>query len=156
MSPVNFDNYNFDKPGSYDPWLAYGQSKTANIWTANYIDRAFGPRGVHAFSLHPGGIWTGLQAYTPTEMLDSWKSDDNVSTLMMSPPQGAATSVWAAVGKVWEGQGGKYLADCGVAEPAGSQATVLSSGSAPHAYNAEAEDKLWELSAKLVGVEKDI
>lgn len=156
MSPVLFDNYNFDKPDSYDPWLGYGQSKTSNIWTANYIDRKYGPRGVHAVSLHPGGIWTGLQAYTPTEVTDSWKGDTTVSSQMMSPAQGAATSVWAAVGKVWEGKGGKYLAHCSVAGKIASEAALMDPGAAEYAYDVESEDRLWELSAKLVGIEKDI
>ncbi|KAK9440794.1 short chain dehydrogenase [Metarhizium brunneum] len=156
MSPVNFDNYNFDQPDSYDPWLSYGQSKTANIWTASYLDRALGSRGVHALSLHPGGIWTGLATYLPDELVDSWKSDERVSTQMLNPPQGAATSVWAAVAPVWEGKGGKYLTNCSVASNAAGTVEVLDPGAAPHAYDVQAEDRLWELSAKLVGVEKDV
>ncbi|KIE03664.1 short-chain dehydrogenase, partial [Metarhizium majus ARSEF 297] len=156
MSPVNFDNYNFDQPDSYDPWLSYGQSKTANIWTASYLDRALGSRGVHALSLHPGGIWTGLATYLPDELVDSWKSDERVSTQMLNPPQGAATSVWAAVAPVWEGKGGKYLTNCSIASNAAGNPEVLDPGAAPHAYDVQAEDRLWELSAKLVGVEKDV
>jgi hypothetical protein len=37
---------------------------------------------------------------------------------MLSPEQGAATTVWAAVSSTWEGKGGKYLTDCGVGAPA--------------------------------------
>ena len=33
-----------------------------------------------------------------------------------SPEQGAATTIWAAVGKQWEGKGGKFLEDCSVSE----------------------------------------
>lgn len=51
---VNFDNINLE--GIYDPWLAYGQSKTCNLWTANEIERRFGGQGLHAFSVHPGGV----------------------------------------------------------------------------------------------------
>jgi NAD(P)-dependent dehydrogenase (short-subunit alcohol dehydrogenase family) len=53
------DNYNFEK-GDYNPWSAYGQSKTANVYMANEIERRYGSRGLHALSLHPGGIDTPL------------------------------------------------------------------------------------------------
>lgn len=69
-----------------------------------------------------------------------------------TPEQGAATTVWAAIGKQWEGCGGKYLEDCSVSEPV--QAGVISPiapGYAPHAYDVEAAKQLWDLSAKLVG-----
>ncbi|OAA51754.1 NAD(P)-binding domain protein [Metarhizium rileyi] len=154
MAPVNLDDYNLDN--KYDPWLAYAQSKTANIWTASYIDRTLGSRGVHALSLHPGGILTGLQAYTPAEMLDAWKQDADANSQMMSPPQGAATSVWAAVGTVWEGKGGKYLANCSVPGYSDSATSLLDIRAAPHTYDAQGEDRLWELSAKLVAVDKDV
>jgi NAD(P)-dependent dehydrogenase (short-subunit alcohol dehydrogenase family) len=68
---VRFDDINFSKPDSYDPVLSYAQSKVSTIWLANYIDRVYGPKGVHANSVHPGGIWTGLQAHTPAEIMES-------------------------------------------------------------------------------------
>ncbi|KIX05562.1 uncharacterized protein Z518_06434 [Rhinocladiella mackenziei CBS 650.93] len=93
-SGIHWDNVNL--MGCYDPYVAYGQSKTANIWKANYIDRVYGPKGVHALSLHPGGIWTGLQQYARPEQLAQWKADPEVTGVMKSPEQGAATSIWAA------------------------------------------------------------
>ncbi|KHN99165.1 NAD(P)-binding domain protein [Metarhizium album ARSEF 1941] len=89
-------------------------------------------------------------------LLHSRRADDAVATQMMSPPQGAATSVWAAVAKACEGNGGKYLAHCGVAGTADAAASILDPGAAPHAYDLDGEDRLWELSAKLVGLEKDV
>lgn len=149
FSSIIWDDYNFKTRGAYDPFKAYGQSKTANIWTANYIDRTFGPRGVHALSLHPGVIWTGLQSHTDPNMVEQWKSDPKFMNAALTTEQGAATSVWAAVGKIWEGKGGKYLFDCGVGGPTKSPPGV-DSGFATFAYNPEGEDRLWELSAKLV------
>jgi len=92
-SSVRLDDYNWDTPGAYEPFQAYGQSKTANIWTANYIDRVYGPRGVHALSVHPGGIWTGLQASLAPEVVAAWKASPDIRNMMQSPEQGAATSV---------------------------------------------------------------
>jgi NAD(P)-dependent dehydrogenase (short-subunit alcohol dehydrogenase family) len=92
--------------GEYDANHAYAHSKTANIWFANEIERKYGNQGLHAFSLHPGGIWSGLQVHVPSEELEGWKASSMVQNYMKSPAQGAATTVWAAIAKVWEGKGG--------------------------------------------------
>jgi NAD(P)-dependent dehydrogenase (short-subunit alcohol dehydrogenase family) len=51
-SPVVFDDPNFEHR-EYDPWAAYGQSKTANILFAVELDKRGQDAGVRAFSLHP-------------------------------------------------------------------------------------------------------
>ncbi|KAK6592008.1 oxidoreductase [Botrytis cinerea] len=61
ISDVHFENLNLE--GEYEPWKAYGQSKTASLWAANHIDRSFGNRGLHAFSLHPGSVNTDLSRH---------------------------------------------------------------------------------------------
>ena len=43
-SPVHFDDLDL-KTAGYDPWVAYGQSKTANIYLANEIERRYGSQG---------------------------------------------------------------------------------------------------------------
>ncbi|KAG5970914.1 hypothetical protein E4U56_007193 [Claviceps arundinis] len=140
---------------AYSTWTAYAQSKTANIWTANYIDRVYGPRGVHAMSVQPGGIVTDLPAALPAELTSGMSEDEQLRLHSMSVEQGAATTVWAAVGDVWEGKGGKYLANCAVAEmvPWEEDKFALSASAAAHTYDAEGEERLWELSARLVGLE---
>lgn len=70
---------------------------------------------------------------------------------MKSPQQGAATTVWAAIGREWEGKGGKYLNDCTVAGI--PQEGGVNLGYAPHAYDEEAAKKLWEVSMQLVGLQ---
>jgi NAD(P)-dependent dehydrogenase (short-subunit alcohol dehydrogenase family) len=47
----------------YDPWLAYGRSKTANVLFAIEAARRWAPDGIAANALMPGGIRTGLQRY---------------------------------------------------------------------------------------------
>jgi len=49
----------------YNPVTAYGASKAANVLTARELARQFGPRGVQAFSVHPGFVRTGFA--TPRE-----------------------------------------------------------------------------------------
>ncbi len=108
---VRIGNYNFDKEkgDAYSAWGGYGQAKTANIYMANYIDRHFGSQGLHATSLMPGGIMTPLQKHLPKEMVEGWKTNEKSQKSLASEEQGAATTVWAAIGKEWEGRGGKFL-----------------------------------------------
>ncbi|KAF1988640.1 putative short-chain dehydrogenase [Aulographum hederae CBS 113979] len=149
----HWDNFNFT--GEYDPFLAYGSSKTAQIWTSNYVDRKFGPRGVHSLAIHPGGIWTNLLAHAGEEQIKQWKSNVELSRCMQSAEQGASTTVWAAVGRVWEGKGGKYLADCSITSPTENLTDALNSGYAPWVYDEEAEGRMWNLCAELTGVMTD-
>lgn len=148
---VRSDDYNFEK-GNYSPWAAYGQAKTANIYMANEIDRRYGAKGLHGLSVMPGGIMTGLQKHVPG--LAEMTKQEAVRKMMKSPEQGAATTVYAALSKEWEGRGGKYLEDCGEAELTAST-DALSKGYAPHAYDEKAEKKLWTDSLKFVGLKDD-
>jgi NAD(P)-dependent dehydrogenase (short-subunit alcohol dehydrogenase family) len=146
------DNYAFQR-GDYNPNDAYGQSKTANIYMANEIERRYGASHLHATSVHPGIISTGLARHMPP---DAWEGMDHVWPLMKSVEQGAATTVWAAIGSKWNHEGGKYLADCDVAKPgSGSEDPWSTSTYAAYAYNPENEARLWRDSLKLVGLEDE-
>ncbi|KAJ9645986.1 hypothetical protein H2199_003029 [Coniosporium tulheliwenetii] len=152
---VQLDDLDFSASG-YSPWAAYGQSKTANIWMANQIERAYGSRGIHALSLDPGGISTGLQKYMDSALIERFSKDPEVIRFSKSTEQGAATTVWAAVGKVWEGRGGRYLEDCKESGPRKTGGTsAQDEGYAPWAFDEEGERRLWEISCRLVGVEDE-
>ncbi|GKT46450.1 WW domain-containing oxidoreductase [Colletotrichum spaethianum] len=150
---VRFDDFNFTKD-PYEPWSAYGQSKTANIYFANEVERRYGSKGLHALSLHPGIIATNLSQYLPKEHLESIAKDEALQKNMKSIPQGAATTIYAAISKEWEGRGGKYLSDLVEQGPAdmGSQSEP---GYAPWAYDEVSAKQLWEESNKLVGFNDD-
>ena len=150
-SAPNFGDYNYEKT-DYNGWKAYGQSKTANIYMANEIDRRYGSRGINGYSLHPGGIATGLQTHMSKEQKESMTKDEKIRNYMKSVAQGAATSVYAAVSKEWEGKGGRYFEDC---DEAGPNQSGSMDGYAAHAYNEEGEKRLWTDSCRLVGVEDD-
>lgn len=155
---VRFHDFNFDEPNSYHPWVAYGQSKTANIYMANEIEKRYGNRGLHAISLHPGGVVTNLHRYiTDPEILSLMEKNTELRKLIKSPAQGAATSVYAALSKDWEGKGGRYMYDCQEAGPARPDSDTMSAdnGYAPWAYDEEKAAKLWVESCKMVGLEED-
>ncbi|KAL2875645.1 hypothetical protein SGCOL_009106 [Colletotrichum sp. CLE4] len=147
---VQFDNLNWT--GNYDPWMAYGQSKTALVWMANEVERRYGSKGLHAFSLHPGGILSGLQQHVPDELKAAWGKNETFAKHWKSAEQGAATTVWAAVSKDLEGQGGKYLEDCQIIGAWDLATGEIGPGYATWAYDQEKAEKLWPLGLKLVGL----
>lgn len=140
--------------GEYDLIRAYGRSKTANIWFANEIERRYGSQGLHALSVHPGVILTPLINHIDQSALERYTSYEPLCNCMKSIEQGAATTVWAAVAKVWEGTGGKYLEDCQVSKPWNGEGGELATGYAKWAYDPENEAKLWKLSNEWVGFEE--
>lgn len=158
---VNFGDYNFsavtpdsDAEGSFTPRKGYGQSKTANIYMANQIERLYGAKGLHGLSLHPGGIMTGLQVHVDEERKKEWGANEKVMAYLKSGEQGAATSVFAAVAKQLEGRGGLYLEDCDIALPEAETEAMGIKGAIGYgewAYNKEGEERLWNDSLKLVG-----
>jgi NAD(P)-dependent dehydrogenase (short-subunit alcohol dehydrogenase family) len=150
---VHFDNINLD--GEYEPWTAYGQSKIANLWTANEIDRRYGSQCLHAYSLHPGGIATGLMQHVSGDELAQWAKNEVLAKYWKSPEQGAATTVWAAVAKELEGKGGKFLDDCQVAKPHDPKSGQFGPGYADWAYDPENEAKLWAKSLELLGLKDE-
>jgi len=155
LADVQWDDINWDRT-PYNKYRAYAQAKTANILFARELDRRLAGRGVHAYSLHPGGISTGLGRYMSAEdrasMGEAFKvnavGDPMVRTAVFKTiPQGAATSVWAAVAPELDGQGGAYLFDCQVAP----LAVTGHAGVMPHALDSEKAARLWSVSEDMVG-----
>jgi hypothetical protein len=108
---IFFDDLDLSKQG-YDPMVAYAQSKTANIYMANSIDRKYGAAGLRAVSVHPGMIFTTqLGRHMSPEELAGFAP---MAAFARSAEQGAATTVWAALSPHFDTQGGVYLADAGV------------------------------------------
>ncbi|KAL4970925.1 uncharacterized protein BDV14DRAFT_194711 [Aspergillus stella-maris] len=149
---IELDNLNLE--GVYDPDRAYGQAKCANIWFATHVDRLYAPR-IRAFSVHPGGIWTGLHQFLPQDKLSDWKHDLYLMSQMKSAEQGAATTVYAALDRELDGTGGLYLEDCGISGPVEPGYTLLDPGYEEFAFDEEGEQMLWRRSLELVGAPLD-
>ncbi|KAL0936743.1 putative short-chain dehydrogenase [Colletotrichum truncatum] len=148
-------NYNFSVE-NYDPTAAYAQSKTANIYMTNEIERRYGPSGIHATSLHPGVVDTSISKNLPKAQVDAILGMEKIQKMLKSPEQGAATTVWAAVGKEWATRGGIYLSDCAETSPEMEGSDLNDTRyHARHVFNPESEGKLWKDSLKLVGFEED-
>lgn len=139
---VDFDDVHF-RSRDYDPWIAYGQSKTANVLFAVEAHRRWSDDGITANAVMPGGIMTGLQRHLPAEVRQQWARIPTNKT----PQQGAATSVYAAVAPELAGRGGLYLEDCHPAPVLEDQAdTDGVHGVRRWAVDADAARRLWDLS----------
>ncbi|KAK4501684.1 hypothetical protein PRZ48_007493 [Zasmidium cellare] len=152
---VRFDDYNFEQKDSYNPWISYGQAKTANIYFSNELERRYGSKNLHSTSLHPGGIWTGLQKHVDRSQM---QSDPVQEAYMKNPEQGAATSVYAALSEEWKHKGGRYLSDCveqKAFEHKENPMFVGDDGYEEWAYDEEKEGRLWKDSLKMVGLSDD-
>lgn len=150
-SPIVFDDVMFERR-EYDPWAAYGQSKTANALFAVGVTQRWADEGVLANAVHPGGIITPLQRHLPKrEMLDRGWIDENgtPNPAFKSTQQGAATSVFVAVHPLVEGVGARYFEDVAEAEPFRDDAPGR--GVKAYALDPEQSDRLWELSEQLLG-----
>jgi NAD(P)-dependent dehydrogenase (short-subunit alcohol dehydrogenase family) len=141
-SPVVFEDIHFRRR-EYEPWVAYGQSKTANVLFAVEATRRWAGDGVFVNALHPGGIRTNLQRYVSDEELDRLRG--STAPAWKTTEQGAATSVLLATSPLLDGVGGRYFEDCNEAEPnePGSRRGV-----AGYALDPESARRLWEVSVE--------
>jgi len=78
-----------------------------------------------------------------------------MASFARSAEQGAATTVWAALSPYFDTKGGVYLADAGVSGVAAADEHFAGNGYAPHAFDQEAEEKLWKLSFGAVGLDEE-
>ncbi|MFJ8228497.1 SDR family NAD(P)-dependent oxidoreductase [Streptomyces sp. NPDC094448] len=144
LSPVVWDDIHFAfRP--YDPWLAYGQSKTANILFAVEATRRWTQDGLTANAAMPGAVYTNLQRHT-----EGGRGSGSVpSELIKTVGQGAATSVLLATSPLLEGIGGRYFTDCNETEVLDRRGAPLQ-GVAPYALDPDNARRLWTLSEQLL------
>ncbi|WP_296600346.1 SDR family NAD(P)-dependent oxidoreductase [Phenylobacterium sp.] len=155
FSDVNLEDPNFDQ-GGYTPFGAYGRSKTANVLFAVEFDRRHRDRGVRAAAVHPGGIQTELGRHMTPESMQALVEAINAAQKAAGAepfrfktiPQGAATSVWAAIIAPADAVGGRYCEDCHVAEVVDGEG--IRGGVRPYAIDPEHAKALWAKSEELV------
>ena len=159
-SPVVFEDINFsDRP--YDPWLAYGQSKTANVLFAVGATQLWAAgEGIYANAVHPGAIIdTNLSRYSMEPAVQAqlresgeYTSPEGVRMRFKTPAQGAATSVLVATSPQLEHVGGRYFEDCNEsAVLAGENLAGHAGGVAAYAVDPDNARRLWELSLQAFG-----
>jgi NAD(P)-dependent dehydrogenase (short-subunit alcohol dehydrogenase family) len=157
-SDIDLDDPNFERT-PYDPMIAYGRSKTANILFAVEFDRRHKARGVRATAVHPGGIKTELDRHMAPGELENLVAQINAQLAaagqppfqLKTIPQGAATSVWAAFVAPAENAGGRYCENCQVSEVTEGTVSPVSPGVRPYALDPEHAKALWARSEAMVG-----
>ncbi|NWG52803.1 MAG: SDR family NAD(P)-dependent oxidoreductase [Hydrogenophilaceae bacterium] len=150
FSDVDLDDPNFERT-PYGEWAAYGRSKTANALFAVALDKRLKPHGVRAAAIHPGGIMTELGRHLTPELIAQMTGGRDIASAFKfkSIPQGAATTVWAAVRAPADEVGGRYCEDCHVAEV--TEDPAARSGVRAYALDPARADALWAKSEEMVG-----
>jgi NAD(P)-dependent dehydrogenase (short-subunit alcohol dehydrogenase family) len=156
-SDVDLGDPNFEAT-AYEPMIAYGRSKTANILFAVEFDRRRRDRGVRATAVHPGGIRTELGRHIPDRLEDLVAQINADLAAAGQPPfqfktipQGAATSVWAAVVAPADEVGGRYCENCHVSAVTEGVITPVSEGVRAYAVDPDRARALWAKSEEMVG-----
>ena len=147
-SDVNLEDPNFEHT-EYQPFTAYGRSKTANILYAVALDSRLKGRGVRATSLHPGGIQTELGRHLTPEMIAEMRSRFTTPIRFKNVPQGSATSVWAGFVASPDAVGGRYSEDCHVCEVNDDPTSRV--GVRSYALDLAHANDLWRKSEEMVG-----
>jgi NAD(P)-dependent dehydrogenase (short-subunit alcohol dehydrogenase family) len=157
-SDVDLEDPNFERT-PYDPMIAYGRSKTANILFAVEFDRRHKARGVRATALHPGGIQTELGRHIGEETLEQilTRISADLAAAGQPPfqwktiPQGAATSVWAGAVASAEEVAGRYCENCHVSAVTDGLISPVSEGVRSYALDPANARALWAKSEAMVG-----
>lgn len=159
-SNVDLQDPNFERT-PYEPFVAYGRSKTANILFAVAFDKRHRGRGVRAAAVHPGGIKTELGRYADPGRIEKVVAQINEQLAAQGKgpfqwktiPQGAATSVWAGVVASADEIGGRYCENCHVGNivPDNATITVISEGVRAYAVDPATAEALWKKSEEMVG-----
>jgi len=157
---VNLEDPNFEHT-PYDPFAAYGRSKTANILFAVAFDQRHRERGVRAAAVHPGGIHTELARHMDPSHLQAMVDQINKELeaegkepfQFKTLPQGAATSVWAGMVTSADEIGGQYCENCHVGNIVADDVALSldSEGVREYALDLNSAQALWKKSEELVG-----
>ncbi|GEN98977.1 oxidoreductase [Novosphingobium sediminis] len=151
---------------TYEPFIAYGRSKTANILFAAEFDRRYRALGLRATAVHPGGIKTELSRHMGDEKLQELFDQINADLAKegkpqmerKTPQQGAATSLWAGFVADADAVGGRYCEDCQVSPVLSDELSIGfgSPGVRTYALDPETAKALWAKSEEWVGESFDL
>jgi len=150
---MRFDDLHWER--GYRKWLAYGQSKLANLLFTFELQRRLAARqhALASIACHPGYAATNLQFVGPrlqgSSLLESLMQLGN-TLLSQSAAMGALPTLYAATAP--ELRGGEYIGPDGFGELWGHPRIVDCSA---RARDPETAERLWEVSERLTGVKVD-
>src|ERR1700675_3818183 len=159
-SNVDLQDPTFERT-PYEPFVAYGRSKTANILFAVAFEGRHRKRGVRAAAVHPGGIQTELGRHidpsriqTILDQLNQQLAAEGKGPFQWKTiPQGAATSVWAGVVASADEVGGQYCENCHVGHVVADDVIIsaISEGVRGYALDSPTAAALWKKSEEMLG-----
>jgi NAD(P)-dependent dehydrogenase (short-subunit alcohol dehydrogenase family) len=151
MGKIRFDDPHWER--GYRKWLAYGQSKLANLLFTYELQRRLDAAGATliAVACHPGYAATNLQVAGPrmagSAAMESLSEFAN-RLFAQSAAMGALPTLYAATAA--DVHGGDYIGPDGLGELWGSPKKVPSSA---RSRDPETARRLWELSERQTGVQ---
>jgi NAD(P)-dependent dehydrogenase (short-subunit alcohol dehydrogenase family) len=146
-SPVVFDDIDYAFR-DYDPFGAYGQSKTANVLFAIEATQRWADDGIAVNALMPGAIFTRLGRHVESQAAATAMTRQR---MVKTVEQGAATSVLLAASPLVDGIGGRYFEDCNEAPVVERRGAPGSGGVAAYALDPANAERLWEVSLRMAG-----
>ena len=148
---IRFDD--LDGERHYHKWVAYGQSKLANLLFAYELQRRLTAKGARAISVacHPGYAATNLQhvgpALTGSRLQAVFYRLMNAS-FAQSAEHGAWPTLYAATAP--DVQPGDYIGPSGPGELRGAP---VHASSMPASHDPELAQRLWQVSVERTGVD---
>lgn len=131
---IQFDDLTLTQ--NYKPWVAYGQSKLANLLFARSLAKRLSGTGKTANAVHPGVIATNLGRHMGAVA----QALSGVATLiaLKNVGEGAATQCYVATHPSLDGVSGEYFADCNIAKYSA------------HGHNDAMAERLWTVTEDIV------
>ncbi|HEY5316586.1 MAG TPA: oxidoreductase [Solirubrobacteraceae bacterium] len=147
MGRMNFDDLQGER--RYQHWLAYGQSKLANLLFCFELQRraSAAGRALESMAAHPGYAATNLQSAGPGIAAERWAMAVANRFIAQSADMGALPTLYAATAP--DLPGGTFVGPDSMGGIRGHPRVVSASG---RAYDAEAASRLWAVSEELTGV----
>jgi NAD(P)-dependent dehydrogenase (short-subunit alcohol dehydrogenase family) len=147
MGTINFDDLQRER--RYNNWLAYGQSKLANLIFCFELQRRATEAGTNlrSYAAHPGYSATNLQFAGPAAWYERWFMVVGNKLYAQSAEMGALSTLYAAT--MPDIPGGSFIGPDGFMEGRGHPKIVTGAGKA---YDEATWRRLWEVSEKLTGV----
>jgi NAD(P)-dependent dehydrogenase (short-subunit alcohol dehydrogenase family) len=150
----DFDDPQFERR-PYDPFVAYAQSKTADVLLAVGISRRWAAEGICANACAPGWIHTNLTRHLDNATMQALGAMDEDGRLLTpdyykNPEQGAATTVLLAASPLLDGVTGRYFEDNQESGVVDGGPDVMA-GVARWSVDPAAADRLWDYALPVAG-----
>jgi NAD(P)-dependent dehydrogenase (short-subunit alcohol dehydrogenase family) len=135
LGTANFDDLQWEQR-PYSAIKAYGTAKLFNIYFTRSLAEKYADKGISSFAVHPGVVRTsfGAESSGLSKFL-LWLA----KPFMISPEEGAQTSVFLATEPGIDAKSSQYFIKCKMAK-----SSVL-------AWSEANRNTLWDISKKLVG-----